>query len=165
MECTHQEKYNYILCENVFLSLKDTERRINICSITEDKLIETFGRPDSVIQYNMPVISKDEYFKRNIFEISEDNVNTAFRLQTNTFKLIIQDSMKFEVRDSIDLLIKMFPISANNQKEESGNQKSIILYLSEQKDLQNISGSTSRIIITYLTSTNRIYMIEKIDLD
>jgi len=165
LECTHQEKYNYILCENVFLSLKDTERRINICSITEDKLIETFGRPDSVIQYNMPVISKDEYFKRNIFEISEDNVNTAFRLQTNTFKLIIQDSMKFEVRDSIDLLIKMFPISANNQKEESGNQKSIILYLSEQKDLQNISGSTSRIIITYLTSTNRIYMIEKIDLD
>jgi hypothetical protein len=165
LECTPKVNYNYILCDSVVLSLQNSDKGINICSINETMLIKTFGEPDTIIKYEMPVISKDEYFKRNLFEISEDNMNTAFRLRTNAFKVIIKDTMKLEVGDSIDLLTKRFTISANNQKDESGNTKSIILYLCEQKDLQNIRGCTSRIIITYLASTNKIFMIEKIDID
>ena len=100
------------------------------------KVLATFGKPDSVIIFDVPDTSKILFYSNNYFQFYDNDIRPEYLvIRDSTFNLIFNDKIKIKVTDKIDSLAIWFPDSFNIFQKSDGQNYFSIFY-AYKKDLE-----------------------------
>ena len=166
-KCLSQEAYNYVLCSNIKIYKGNSNKYLTMCSINEKRLIEAFGKPDSIIISDHPTKHKVFSYGKNIFYIPDSENGEFNSVETNLFRIVINDTLEINVGSSIEKVLKFFPKSAiSPSQSENGIILFSIYHVYKKEDLlDKTKYCLSYFVISYLTAWNRITKIQIFDID
>ena len=162
-----QDKYNYVLCEDVKVFKDNSKKFVTTCSLKEESLKEIFGNPDTIMQFSQPYSYKWIIYGGNIFQFDADFDNAIdIQISKSSLKLVIQDTIELKVGSSIEKILPYYPRStANINDSKNGLKELTLFYIHDKKTLLDIKTCTSWLIIDFNPWTKSIYKIHQYNRD
>jgi hypothetical protein len=162
-----QEKYNYVLCEDVKIFKDNSDKFVTTCSLNEISLKEIFGNPDTTILYTEPYSFKWIIYGGNIFQFDADFDNAIdIQILKSSLKLVIQDTIELKIGSSIKKIFQYFPKSTSTIADsENGLKELTLFYIHDKKTLLDIKSCTSWLIISFSPLTKSICKIHQYNQD
>jgi hypothetical protein len=146
-----------IYCEEIKIKCEKNNKIFENC-LSKDPLnviINTFGKPDSVIQIDVIGGGSVLYYTKNSFSYIEYEHDENIYIKDKSFSILIDDTLNLMVGDPINKLNKRFPMIVKTYLANSNHDLLSIPFGSKSSDLMLTKN-------TYLDFIIRNYIISQI---
>jgi hypothetical protein len=165
--CSSQIPDDALLCNRIKIYHINTAKYLTSCSCSVKNIIDTFGAPDSIIKVDGQQKYTSLFYGQNRFTPSSETTGRNLNIQTDRFRLMIDDSIEIRIGSQMGRILEYFPKSASNTGSDIKNTSYINISIAYSKDQlldKNLLG-TSVLSISFNLLSKKVSSIHLIERD